>query len=87
MKNKRSITTTNAFKKVWKESDRKPNKIWVDEGNEFYNRSVKSWWEINAMEMYLTLNERKSVITERFIRTLKFINTWLQYQEMCIFIS
>ena len=43
--------------------------------------------EINAMEMYLTLNERKSVITERFIRTLKFINTWLQYQEMCIFIS
>ena len=54
------------------------------------NFTIDQWshgGEINAMEMYLTLNERKSVITERFIRTLKFINTWLQYQEMCIFIS
>ena len=24
---------------------RKPNKIWVDKGNEFYNRSMKSWSE------------------------------------------
>ena len=37
------ITITNAFQKMLRESKRKPNKIWVDKGSEFYNRSVKSW--------------------------------------------
>ena len=49
----------------------KPNKIWVDKGTEFYNRSMKSWLEKNAIEMYSTYNEGKSVVAERFIRTLK----------------
>ena len=31
----------NAFQKKLKESDRKPNKIWVDKGSEFYNNSLK----------------------------------------------
>ena len=46
-------------------------KIRVDKGSEFYNRSVKSWLQDNDMEMYLTHNERNSVVLERFIRTLK----------------
>ena len=54
-----------------KESNRKPNKIWVDKGSEFYNRSVKSWLGKNDIEMYSMHNEGKSVIAERFIRTLK----------------
>ena len=33
------------FKKILDESNRKPNKIWVDKGKEFYNRSMKSWLE------------------------------------------
>ena len=37
----KGITITNAFHKVLKESNRKPNKIWVDNGSEFYNRSMK----------------------------------------------
>ena len=36
------ITITNAFQIILDESTRKPNKIWVDKGNEFYNRSMKS---------------------------------------------
>ena len=32
---------------------------------------MKSWLEKNDIEMYLTHNERKSVIAERLIRTLK----------------
>ena len=71
---KKCITITNAFQKVLKESNRKPNKICVDKGSEFYNRSMKSWLEKNAIEMYSTDNEGKSVVAERFIRTLKFIN-------------
>ena len=59
------------FKKVLKESKRKPNKIWIDKGSELYNRSMKSWLEKNDIEMYSTHNERKSVVAKRFIRTLK----------------
>ena len=30
------------LKKILNESKRKPNKAWVDNGSEFYNRSMKS---------------------------------------------
>ena len=36
---------------------------------------MKSWLEKNAIEMYSTHNEGKSVVTERFIRTLKNKNS------------
>ena len=68
---KKRITITNAFREIFKESNRKPNKIWVDKGSKFYNRSMKLWLEKNDMEMYSTHNEGKSVVNERFIRTLK----------------
>ena len=41
LKDKRGTTITNAFQKILDESNRKPNKIWVDEGSEFYKRSMK----------------------------------------------
>ena len=41
LKDKKGITITNAFQKILDESNRKPNKIWVDEGSEFYNKSMK----------------------------------------------
>ena len=68
---KKGITITNAFQKNLDESNCKPNKIWVDEGSEFYNRSLKSFLKNNGIEMYSTHDEGKSVIAERFIRTLK----------------
>ena len=53
LKNKKGITIiTNAFQKILDESNRKPNKIWVAWGSEFYNRSIKSWHKKNAIEMY-----------------------------------
>ena len=60
----------NAFQKIISEG-RKPNKIWVDQGSEFYNNSFKDFLKINNIEMYSTYNEEKSVVAERFIRTLK----------------
>ena len=71
MKDKKGITITNAFQKTLDGSNRKPNKIWVDKGSKFYNRSMKSWLEKNAIEMYSTHNKGKPVVAERFIRTLK----------------
>ena len=50
---------------------RKPNKIWVDQGSEFYNKSFKDFFKINNIEMYSTYNQGKSIVAERFIRTLK----------------
>ena len=89
LKVKKSITITNAFQKILKESSRKPNKIWIEKGNEFYNRSMKSWLEENSIEMHSTHNKGKSVAAERFIRTLrnKIINIWIQFQKMFILID
>ena len=41
LKDKRGITISNAFQKHLKEFNQKPNKVWVDKGSEFYNRSTK----------------------------------------------
>ena len=59
------------FKKILEDSNRKSNKIWVDKGSEFYNNSFKKWLKDNDIEMYSIHNEGKSVVAERFIRTLK----------------
>ena len=71
LKDKRGVTITNAFQKILDKSNRKPNKMWVDKGSEFYNRSMKLFLQNNDIEMYSTHNEGKSVVAERFIRTLK----------------
>ena len=69
LKDKKGISIVNAFNKI-KPSNRKPNKIWVDQGGEFYNVFEK-WLSDNDIIMYSTYNEGKSVVAERFIRTLK----------------
>ena len=58
------------FKKIASKG-RNPNKIWIDQGSKFYNNSFKDLLKINNIEMYSTCNERKSVVAEGFIRTLK----------------
>ena len=71
LKDKKGITIVKAFQIILKQSNRKPNKIWVDKGSEFFNASFKKWFQDNDIIMYSTHNERKSVVAERFIRTLK----------------
>ena len=70
IKDKKGTSIVNAFQKIISEG-RKPNKIWVDQGSEFYNNSFKDFLKINSIEMYSTYNEGKSVVAERFIRTLE----------------
>ena len=71
LKDKKGVSTANAFKSILSKSNTKPNTIWVDKGSESYNRSMKSWLEKYDIEMYSTHNEGKSVVAERFIRTIK----------------
>ena len=71
LKDKKGISIVNAFNKIIKQSNRKPNKIWVDQGGEFYNNVFEKWLSDNDINMYSMYNEGKSVVAERFIRTLK----------------
>ena len=71
LKDKKGISIVKAFQSILKQSNRKPNKIWVDKGSEFYNAYLKKWLRDNDIVMYSTHNEGKSVVAERFIRTLK----------------
>ena len=73
LKDKKGISIVTAFQNILKQSNskRKPNKMWVDKGPEFYNAYFKKWLRDNDIIMYSTHNEGKSVVVERFIRTLK----------------
>ena len=78
IKDKKGTSIVNAFKKIISEKSeaeskgrRKPNKTWVDQGSQFYNKSFKDFLKMNKIEMYSAYNKGKSVVVERFTRTLK----------------
>ena len=71
LKDKKSVSIVDVLQKVLDGSNRKPNKIWVDKGKEFYNNSFKKWLKDNNIEIHSIHNEEKSVVVERFIRTVK----------------
>ena len=89
LKDKKGITIINVFQKVLDESKHKANKVWVDIGSTFYNRSMKPWLEKKVIEMYSTHNEGKSVIAEKLIRSLKnkVYKYELQYQNMFMLVN
>ena len=78
-KDKKGVTIVNAFRKILDDSakkqsqskGRKPNRIWFDKGSKFYNNSFKKWLKGNDIKIYSIHNEGKSVVAERFIKTLK----------------
>ena len=45
LKDEKGLSIANVFQSILKKSNRKPNKIWVDKGRKFYNRSMKLWLE------------------------------------------
>lgn len=71
MKDKTGKTTLEAFRKIAQDSSRIPKHLWVDRGLEFYNKDIDSWLKKNDIVRYSTYGEHKSVVVERFNRTLK----------------
>ena len=71
LKDKKGKTVLNSFIEIVNESNRKPNKLWVDQGREFYNKLLQEWLDNNDILMYSTHNEGKSVTAKRFIKILK----------------
>ena len=65
-----AIARNDAFQELISQ-EKKPNKIWDDQGSEFYNNSFKDFLKINNIEMYSTYYEGKSVVAKRCIGTLK----------------
>ena len=70
LKDKKDKTVLNAFMEIVNGSNRKPNKLWVDQGKEFYKKLLQEWLDNNDILMNSTHNEGKLVIAERFIKTL-----------------
>ena len=71
LKDKKGVSVVNAFQKIISEG-RKPNKVWVNQGSEFYNNSSKDLLKKkNNTGMYSFHNEKKPLVAERFTRTLK----------------
>ena len=66
LKNKQAQTIVKALNEIFKESGRRPGKLWTDKGREFFNENVR-----NLVYLYATENEEKSSIAERWIRTMK----------------
>ena len=64
LKDKTGKSVASALKTIFKE--RKPEKMWVDKGKEFYNKDVK-----DLIELYSNENEEKSSVVESWIRTMK----------------
>ena len=71
LKDKKGKSIEKAFQIILKQSNRKPNKIWVNKSSEFYNAYFEKWLRDNDLVMYSTHNEGKSVVAERFNRTIK----------------
>ena len=69
LKDKKDVIIANAFQKILKQSNRKPSKIWVHKGSEFYNSYFKKWLQDNDTAMYSTHNEGKSVVSNYATKT------------------
>ena len=80
LKNKSGLSITNGFKKILSESpqggseSRKPEKLWLDKGSGFYNKTFKSLLKEYETKIYSTYSDLKAVFIERLNRTLLHIN-------------
>ena len=53
LKYKKGITISNAFQNTLNESKCKPNKVWADQGSEFYNGSMKNKMTSVSKNVYI----------------------------------
>lgn len=71
LKDKNAISVLNAFKKIFKTNDRKPQQLQTDDGKEFVNKTLKNYLESNEINYFTISSDTKACIAERVIRTLK----------------
>ena len=67
LEDKKGVTIVNGFQSILNDLKRKPNEVWVDKGNEFYNISIKSWLQDNNIDMYSSHNERNLLFLKELL--------------------
>ena len=70
LKDKKGKTVLNTFIEIVNEFNCKPNKLWEDQGRNFYNKPVQEWLDNNDILIYSTLYEGTSVVAEKFLKKL-----------------
>lgn len=68
LKSKSSKEIIEAFENLFNE--RKPNKLWTDQGSEFMNNNFKKYLDDRNITLYHVYNEGKAAVIERFNRTI-----------------
>jgi transposase InsO family protein len=71
IKTKTNAEMIDAFQNIFTTSNRKPKRLWTDKGSEFYGAEFKLFLLKHNIKLYSTESELKSVIIERWNRTLK----------------
>ena len=82
LKDKKDRTVLNAFIEIVNESNCKPSKLWVDQGRALYNKLLQEWSKNNIF-IFSIHNEGKSIIFERFIKTLN-ARIYKKWQQMIV---
>ena len=62
LKTKTDKGVAQAFRKLFHNGH--PNRLWTDNGTEFYNQHLKGVLEANNVMLYYTENEEKSSVVE-----------------------
>ena len=65
LKDKKVKTLFYGFIEIVNESNCKPNKLWVDQGKEFYNNFMQKGLDDNDILMYLIMK-----VSQKFLRDL-----------------
>ena len=68
LKSKSSEVIIDAFERLF--TNRRPKKLWTDQGSEFISNRFRKFLSDNNIELYHVFNEGKAVVVERFNRTL-----------------
>lgn len=80
LKDKSGKTVLTAFKSIVEDAESSPQKLWVDQGTEFYNKDFLKYLKQINCSIYSTYSENKASVIERFNRTLKTM-MWLMFSE------
>ncbi|ODM87099.1 putative uncharacterized transposon-derived protein F54H12.3, partial [Orchesella cincta] len=70
IKNKTGLDVTDAFSTILKQANKKPTYLSSDLGKEFFNKTFKTFLDINKIELFAVHSDKKACVVERFNRTL-----------------
>ena len=67
IKDKTGKTITESFDYIVKTSKRRPEKLWVDNGTEFYNKVFQKWLDDNDIKIYSTFTHYELMVFKNLV--------------------